>query len=195
MNNIGTQILELQSQRDQLVSFHDSISNIWFSTKQQLINVLSSDNLSETSAIIFLDNALEVQQKSIAYTAMSLLPSGPSDIQVISPNEYSEMIDWLQKSEIEKKDFIELFQRFWYQPYINFEDAIDQIWPEEAYKYIEMCLARKKFIWENIQQENKEDIIIQSSHVKWINGIFTKWETSQRSNRNNLFMKVEYNRK
>jgi hypothetical protein len=120
---------------------------------------------------------------------MSLLPIREFKTSIILPEDYNYMLDWSQVSEPENIDFETLFEKFDQESFINYKDAIDQLGNQEAYKYIEMYLARKKFM----HKQRNTDIIINPSHVKWLNWIFTNGEVSKRMNRNNVFTKVEYN--
>lgn len=189
---IKSTIKNIEQQKLLSMKGNSDISNIWFSTRQQLVRTLSAtDNWEIKPVNIFLDSPLELQQLEVAVTAMWLLNTQSLNTNIILPNQYNQVILWSEKSVLTEKDFEELFLNYSQEPYINYQDAITQLWSEEAYKYIEMYLARKEFMNENFNDE----IIVQAGYVKWLNWIFTKWEVSKRVNRNNLFIKADYNKK
>lgn len=197
MKNINHQITDLQDTRNSLVKQSHDFINVWFSTRTQLKDILyACNNQEDIEVVLFLDKSVEYQQKSIAFQAMSLLPSENLTSKIILPNAYSQDIVGLHHSELTQKDFRELFHKFWEDIYINYQDAIDEIGWEEAYAKLEMYLARKKFIsnelfkWENV--DNKQWVIVQASNIKWANSVFTKWNLNNRSNRNNLFIRADY---
>ena len=189
---IKSTIKNLEQQKLLSMKGNSDISNIWFSTRQQLIRTLSAtDNWDIKPVNIFLDSPLELQQFEVAVTAMWLLNTQALKTNIILPNQYDQDITWSEKSVLTEKDFEDLFLNYSQESYINYNDAIDQLWTEEAYKYIEMYLARKQFMNNNFNDE----IIVQAGYVKWLNWIFTKWEINNRVNRNNLLIKADYNQK
>lgn len=189
---IKSTIKNIEQQKLLSMKGNSDISNIWFSTRQQLVRTLSAtDNWEIKPVNIFLDSPLELQQLEVAVTAMWLLNTQALKTNIILPNQYNQDIIWSEKSVLTEKDFEDLFLNYSQESYINYNDAIAKLWTEEAYKYIEMYLARKEFMNENFNDE----IIVQAGYVKWLNWIFTKWEVSNRVNRNNLFIKADYNKK
>lgn len=191
-NTIKSTIKNLQEQKLWAMKENPDISNIWFSTRKQLIQVLSgTDNWKIYPVNIFLDSPLELQQLEVAVTALGLLNTQALKTNIILPDQYNQMITWSEKSVLAEQDFEELFLSYSPECYINYKDAIAQLGIEEAYKYIEMYLARKQFMNENLHNE----IIVQTGYIKWLNWIFTKWEVNQRVNRNNLLIKADYNQK
>lgn len=191
MNNNFKQILrKIETEKSLRVASHNQISNIWYSTRLQMIHLLNKQKTEEDINVqIYLDDEITQEQREIADIAMSLLPIREFKTSIILPEDYDYMLEWSQISEPENIDFEELFKKFGEESFINYQDAIDQLGNEDAYKYIEMYLARKKFM----NKEGDTDIIINPSHVKWLNWIYTNGNVSKRMNRNNVFAKVEYN--
>jgi hypothetical protein len=189
-NNFKNTLRTIEELKTSRVTSDDKINSIWYSTREQMIHLLNKQkNWEEINVQIFLDDNLIKEQKWIAYIAMWLLPIKEFKRSIILPEDYDYMMKWSNVSQPDKIDFESLFQWFDQESFINYQDAIDQLGAEEAYRYIEMYLARKKFM----SEDNEADIIIHPSHVKGLNWIYTKWEVDKRSNRNKLFTKIEYN--
>lgn len=189
-NKFRNTLRTIEAEKSLRVSSHEKISNIWYSTKLQMIKLLDNqENGNDIKLQIFLDNNIIQQQREVADIAMWLIPIKEFKTSIILPEDYNHMIEWSHVSEPNTIDFEALFQRFWQEKFINYQDAINQLWPVEAFKYIEMYLARKQFM----NEDDNTNIVINPSDVKGLNWIFTNWEINKRGNRNKLFVKVEYN--
>jgi hypothetical protein len=181
---------EIEEHKSLRVSTHDNINSIWYSTRQQMIKLLNQQNNWEDIKLqIFLDNNVMQQQREVADIAMWLLPITEFKTSIILPEDYDYLLEWSSVSKPSNIDFENLFKKFGQESFINYKDSIEQLGAEEAYKYIEMYLARKQFI----NEDNKTNMVINPSYIKGLNWIFTNWDVDKRVNRTKLFTKVEYN--
>jgi hypothetical protein len=73
---------------------------------------------------------------------------------------------------------------------VNYKLIIQQAWELEAYKQIARALATKQYVNNNI----KDWVIVTPSNVNGLNSIYNKGPVENRVDRNNLFVRVDYNK-
>ncbi len=133
-NNFKKRLRTIETEKSLRVASHDEISNIWYSTKLQMIHLLDKQKTAEDINVqIYLDDNITQQQREIADIAMSLLPIREFKTSIILPEDYDHMIEWSQVSEPNHIDFEALFNKFGQASFINYQEIIYEHGSKEAY--------------------------------------------------------------
>lgn len=190
-NQLRKEVMHLQESRDKFVKNDSWIVNVWFSTRQQLMNLLSKHaNGWETASYLLADSISKPQWLEIASQALWLMERvNTKTTTILQHCDYRDVSKLPDIEDITDLDFQNLFRQYNQKPYINYNLIIEDIWALEAYKLVANTLARKQYIEDNISNS----IIVSPSLHPTVNSIYTWWDVEKRVNRNNLFVRVDYN--